>query len=455
MRRRLLAAALLVVVAVTSGTPSPAVADSWQPAVVSVHPAAADSWQPAVVSEHPVAYTPHVLDGEVRAIAVVDRTVVVGGEFKKVADSSRRHLYARRNIFAFDLLTGAVLPFAPRVDGGVHALATGPGGTVYAGGTFTTVNGFGQRGLARLSLNGKRVSGFRAAINYGDVRTLAVRGDNVYAGGTFTGINRIRRAGLARLDAFTGAVDPGFDAQLTALGLPDTFVTSLDLSPDGQRLVAVGAMRRVGAIYRSQIAMFDVSGPRAALTDWYTDAFIPPCAPDFQAYLRQVKFSPDGTYIVVTTSGGTSGRDKVCDAAVRFQTAGPGRHEPVWVQHTGGNSLSAVAITGVAVYLGGHQLYMDNPDGHKVKNPGEKPFYTVGPGAVERPGIGAVDPATGKTLPWNPTRARGVGVYALVVVPQGLLVGSDTDELGHEYHGRIGMFPLPGAAPFRHSASTR
>jgi hypothetical protein len=426
MRSRLLAA-LLVVVAATTGSP---------------HPAAADLWQPKVVSEHPVAYTPHVLDGTVFAMAVVGRTVVVGGEFKAVADSSRRHTYARRNLFAFDLFSGAVLPFAPAVDAGVHALAAGPGGTVYAGGAFTTVNRVPQRGLARFSLDGRRVSGFRAAVNYGDVKALAARGEDVYAGGTFTAINGIKRAGLARLDAYTGAVDPGFDAQLTAPGLPETFVASFDLSPDGRRLVTVGALRRAGVIPRAQIAMFDVSGPRAALTDWYTDAFAAPCAPDFQAYLRQVKFSPDGSYLVVTTSGGTSGPDKICDAAARFQTGGPGRHDPVWVQRTGGNSLYAVAVTGAAVYLGGHQLYLDNPYGHKVKNPGQKPVYTVGPGAVERPGIGAVDPATGKALAWNPTRDRGVGVFAMVSVPQGLLVGSDTDQLGHQYHGRVGMFPL-------------
>jgi hypothetical protein len=35
-----------------------------------------------------------------------------------------------------------------------------------------------------------------------------------------------------------------------------------------------------------------------------------------------------------------------------------------------------------------------------------------------------------------------VGVRVFVVTPRGLLVGSDTDRLGQEYHGRIGMFPL-------------
>jgi len=426
MRRRLLAA-LLVVIAAATGLPAPA---------------AAGLAQPAVVSEHPVAYTPHVLDGAVWAMAVVGRTVIVGGEFTTVADSTRKQTYPRRNIFAFDLLTGAVRPFAPVVDGGVHALAAGPGDTVYAGGAFTTVDGVPQRGVARLSMDGRRLSGFQATVDHGDVKALAVRDDNVYAGGTFAAVDGVRRAGLARLDAYTGAVDTGFDAQLSAPGLPQTFVESLDLSPDGRRLVAVGALRQSGTTPRAQIAMFDVAGPRAALVDWYTGAFAAPCAPAFQAYVRQVRFSPDGSYLVVVTTGGTSDPAKVCDAAARFQTGGAGRHDPVWVQRTGGNTLLAVAITGAAVYLGGHQLYLDNPYGHKVKYPGKPPVYTVGPGAVERPGIGAVDPATGKALPWNPTRSRGVGVRAFVAVPQGLLVGSDTDQLGHEFHGRVGMFPL-------------
>jgi len=427
MRRGLLAT-LLVAAAATTGLATPA---------------AADLAQPSVVSEHPVEYTPHVLDGAVWAMAVVGRTVVVGGEFTRVADSSRRTTYARRNLFAFDLFTGQVLGFAPQVDGDVHALAAGPDDTVYAGGEFTTVNGVRQRGLTRLWLTGDRAWAFRASINYGDVRALAERDGRVYAGGTFSAVDGVRRTGLARLDAGTGAVDPGFDAQLSAPGLPDTFVESFDLSPDGRRLVVVGALRQSGSTARAQMAMFDVSGPSAALTDWYTDAYAAPCAPSFPAYLRQVRFSPDGSYFVVAATGGTSGPDKLCDAAARFDAGGDGPHDPVWVQRTGGNSLFAVAVTGAAVYLGGHQLYLDNPDGHKVKYPGKPPVYTVGPGAVMRPGIGAVDPATGKALPWNPSRSRGVGVRAFVAVPQGLLVGSDTDELGHEYHGRVGMFPLP------------
>ncbi|MEV1289696.1 hypothetical protein [Micromonospora sp. NPDC049679] len=102
------------------------------------------------------------------------------------------------------------------------------------------------------------------------------------------------------------------------------------------------------------------------------------------------------------------------------------------MNHTGGNTLFSVSVTGAAVYVGGHQRWLNNPYGHK----------SAGPGAASRPGIGAIDPRTGKALPWNPTRSRGVGVRAFLATPQGLWVGSDTNELAKEYHGRIGMFPL-------------
>jgi Domain of unknown function (DUF5122) beta-propeller len=419
MRRRLLAAAALIAVAVPLGT----------------LPAAADLAQPTVVSADPVDWTPHVLDGTVWAIAVVGDTVVVGGSFTRVADSARRHTYDRRNLFAYGLRDGVIRPFAPVVDGAVYAVAAGLADSVYIGGAFKTVGGAAQRGLARLQLGtGQRVPAFSARINWGDVRALAVRGPRVYAGGTFSAINGVPRVGLARLDATSGAVDAGFDAKLSAPGLQRTRVEHFDISPDGRRLVAIGALLKANGVPRTQLAMFDIAGPAAALSNWYTRAYEPACRQGFDTYLRQVKFSPDGSYFVVVATGRASSPQKLCDSAARFETAGPGLHDPTWVQRTGGDSLYAVAVTGSAVYVGGHQRYLDNPYGTDEKGPG--------PGAVPRVGIGALSPQTGRALAWNPTRSRGVGVRAFVATPDGLIVGSDTEQLGHEYHGRLGMFPL-------------
>jgi hypothetical protein len=418
MRRRLLAATALTCAA-----------------LLGASPAAADTAQSAVVSANPVDFTPHVLDGTVWALAVVGDTVVVGGSFTRVQDSARKVTYARKNIFAYGLRDGAVRSFAPAVDAAVYSLTPGASDTVYLGGGFKTVNGAAQRGLARVAVsNGARIAGFGARIHWGDVRALATRGGKLYAGGTFSAISGVTRVGLARMDAGTGAVDAGFDAKLSAPGLSRTRVEHFDISPDGSRLIAVGALLKVGAAARTQIAMFDVAGSAAVLTSWYTDAYQPACMPGFDTYLRQVKFSPDGRWFVVAATGRASSPTKLCDSAARFEATGGGRHNPTWVQRTGGDSLYAVAVTGSAVYVGGHQRYLDNPHGSDAKGPG--------PGAVRRVGIGALNPSTGRALGWDPSRDRGVGVRAFQVVPEGLIVGSDTDKLGREYHGRIGMFPL-------------
>jgi hypothetical protein len=420
MRRRLLAAALLIPTVLFGTTP-----------------AVADRAHPRVVSANPVDFTPHVLDDNatVWAIAVVGDTVVVGGSFTRVTDSRRTHTYTRRNIFAYGLHDGVIRPFAPAVDGAVYALAAGPGNTVYLGGAFKTVNGAAQRGLARLTLANQRVATFTAKINWGDVRALAVQGNRLYAGGTFSAINGLPRVALARLNASTGGVDTGFDARLSAPGLSRTRVEHFDVSPDGRKLIAIGALLKAGPYTRTQIVMLDVAGTAAQVANWWTDAYQQPCMKGFETYLRQVKFSPDGRYFVVVATGRASSPTKLCDSAARFETGGLGRHTPTWVQRTGGDSLYAVAVTGAAVYVGGHQRYLDNPYGSDAKGPG--------PGAVPRVGIGALNPTTGKALPWNPSLQRGVGPRALVATPNGLLVGYDKEQLGREYHARLGMFPLP------------
>jgi beta-propeller uncharacterized protein DUF5122 len=423
MRRRLHAAATAVLTAVLAIN------------VAAAGPAAADTAHVATVSTNPVDYTPHVLDGTVWDVTLVGpSTVVVAGDFSEVSDSTGKTIYPRDNLFAYNLTTGAVLPLSVQVDGPVYAVVgSADGSAVYLGGAFKKINGVAQRGLAKLTLaTNTRDAAFTGVIAWGDVRELAISGSWLYAGGPFTGIGGLSRTALARLNLTTGAADPAFDAKITAPSLSRARVEDFAISPNGTRLVAIGAIQYAGGVRRTQLAMYDLTTPAPTLVDWYTNAYTAPCRKGFETYMRGIDFAPDNSYFVVVTTGRASDPKKLCDTAARFNTAGTGAQSPVWVNHTGGDSLYTASITGPSVYVGGHQRWQNNPFGHE----------SAGKGAVAREGIAALDPVTGLAQPWNPTRARGVGVRAMLATSAGLIVGSDTERLGKEYHGRIGMFPL-------------
>jgi len=383
------------------------------------------------VSANPVDYTPHILDGAVYAMAVVGRTAIVGGDFSRITSADRTKTYDHWYLMAFDLTTGAVLPFDGGLDGPVWALAAGPDNSVLVGGKFRHAQNRLSPGLTRLDLPSGRISaGFNGWVD-GDVRTLAVRGAQAYVGGSFNFVDDQPRTALARIDARTGALDKSFDAQLAAPEIGRAKVEDIALSPAGDRLAVIGALTRALGVQRVQVALLDTSGPKTRLANWYTRAYNPRCLLQFDTYMRAVDFSPRGDYFVIVTTGRMSDPQLLCDTAARFETYATGAQSPTWTNHTGGDSLYAVAATGSAVYVGGHQRWLNNPFGAE----------SAGWGAVSRPGIAALDPATGRALTWNPTRSRGEGLRAFAVTPYGLLVGSDTDQLGHEYHGRVGLFP--------------
>ncbi|GHJ45382.1 hypothetical protein Cs7R123_27240 [Catellatospora sp. TT07R-123] len=407
----------------------PAAADPPAAPAAQLAPATTDA-----IAADPVNWTPHITDGRVWAMTVIGGTAYVGGDFGASTQAHSRAVLPRRNLMAFRLSDGEVTDLRVDLDGPVFALAEGPDGSLLVGGNFNEVNGHRRRSLARLDAATGAVSpDLRTGVD-GDVRTLAVSGSQLYVGGWYDWIGGLRRNGLARLDLATDTVDPGFDAEFGDPVNTAPRTEAMDLSPDGTRLVAIGNFNTARGLPRPQLAVLDVTGPEAVVTDWTAPFYGIRCDDRFDSYVRGVDYSPDGSYFVVVTTGHDSGPDLPCTAAARFEATGSGEHAPTWINHTGGHSLYAVAVTGSAVYVGGHQLWQDNTYGQKSK----------GPGAVDRPGIAALDPVSGLALPWNPTRSRGEGVRAFALCDRGLLVGSDTDELGHEYHARIGLFPYSG-----------
>ncbi len=389
-----------------------------------------------VVSANPANFTPNVASGAVYKFVQVGGTMYAGGSFSSVSTApgvSPGGTFTRNNIVAFDPTSGVIRSFAPNVAGEVWALASN-GTSLYVGGTFATVNGVARRGVAKLDpVTGAVDTAFNANLTSGRVTDAAVVGGRLLVAGTFPG--KLRALNLAS-GANTGYINVGISGTVADNAGP-TQVYRFAVSPAGTRLVGVGNFTTVGGQTRWRAFMLDL-GATATVTTWWYPPLQNMCqATSLPDYVKDVDFSPDGSWFAVVATGfvpqaGGIGRD-LCDATARFETNLPNPFRPTWINYTGGDTLHSVAATDVAVYVQGHQRWLDNPQGRN----------SAGPGAVSRPGIGAIGPTTGLALTWNPTKDRGVGGKDLYVTSQGLWVGSDTTHIGGETHARIALMPVP------------
>lgn len=390
--------------------------------------------QPRVVTAVPADFTPDVVDdawvanARVNEIVQVGGMIYAGGLFRTVRKPGAT--FVRSNVLAFSATTGAMSSFAPKVDGEVWALVpSADGKALYIAGSFSTIDGLARRGLARYDLASKQVDARFDARLDGDVTDAQMVGSRLFASGKFS-----RR--LAALNPGTGAVDGYLNVSITgttASNAGPTNVYRFAVNPAGTRLVMIGNFTAVGGHKRRQAAMLTLGASGAGVSGWTSRRFDVQCKSLMPTYTRDVDFSPDGSYFVIVTTGGGFPNDssRLCDSASKWATV-DSASLPVWVNYTGGDTLHSVAVTGVAVYVGGHQRWLDNPGGNN----------TAGPGAVSRPGIGAIHPDTGKALPWNPTKTRGVGTKKLYATSTGLWIGSDGRLVAGKVRDSIAYFSL-------------
>jgi hypothetical protein len=174
--------------------------------------------QAVVVSGNPADWTPHVLDGKVAAVVQVGNKLVAGGQFTKVASAAApttaiarsKHLRLRRHHRGDRqrVRAGARRP--------VESLAVAPDGLhVFAGGSFTRINGVTQTSLVKLRLSdGARITAFKGKTD-ARVKDMAVSGGRLYIGGAFKTANGVARSALAALDPVTGALSADVNLAIT------------------------------------------------------------------------------------------------------------------------------------------------------------------------------------------------------------------------------------------------
>ena len=375
------------------------------------------------VSAHPATGTPAFPDAgraeQIRQLVQCGGTMYAVGDFTTIMQSGAR--ITRDNAFSFSATAPyTVTSWAPDVNGKVNSVAFNGSncGNAYLGGDFSSVNGTSAKNIVEVNASTGAVVAAFGHSAAGQVETLLAAGGHLLAGGYFGSVNGGSDRYFASLNVTTGK-DDGF-VQLAIsgnYGNGATKVFNQQLSHGGSLDLVEGTFTSVGGLPRRQIFMLSLSGASATVTPWTSPEFSQPCAHDESFYVRAASWSPDDSTVYLATTGfeGPDGPDTgLCDAAAAFP-ATQSSVSHLWVDYTGCDSLYSTAADQNTAYFGGHELWIDNPQGCNYP----------GPGAINAPGMVGLSPANGTTVVLNPTRGRGYGADDMLITSAGLWIASD------------------------------
>jgi PKD repeat protein len=418
----------------------------------------ADAAQPApghtgLVPSTPRTNTPRISTGEIWDIEVVGQRVFIAGTFTSIQNTTGANTapVSQRYLASYNYQTGLIdTSFRPTFGGGgVSAVEASPDGTkLYVAGSFNTVNGVTKRKIASLNLTtGAPVAGFTA--NAGAQATaLAATNTTLYVGGNFQTVNGAARVGLAAVNGTTGAVVTGFVNNISGgIGVNGALtVQQLKLTHDDSKLLVVHTGRKIADQDRYGVGL--ISTQTNQLLPWRTRLWDDNL--QFVGGIQRIyagDIAPNDQYFVVT-SGSGGDRPPINDTAIAFPVAGNDNVQPLWISRHF-DSVYSVAITERAVYVGGHFGFQESPTAPDpwpgLDNVGYGTGqglagYGLGDAVVRRDHIGALNPADGKALEWNPGAFTFEGNKAMEATPRGLFVGGDGQYKGGKNTGRVAFF---------------
>lgn len=197
-------------------------------------------------------------NGGVYVLAISGSTIYAGGTFATI-DGQARHTLA-----AFDLTTGLVTPWNPDGNSDVEKFVIS-GSQAYVSGGFTHLGGQPRRGLAGIDLATGLATAWAPDGAGGGVYAIAPAGPVVYVGGMFEGVGGgVSRHNIAALDPVTGAV--------TSWNPPDSVVFHQlgdvvnAIVPHGSQVFVGGSFFTLGRSSNSNLVALDAVTGRA--TSW-------------------------------------------------------------------------------------------------------------------------------------------------------------------------------------------
>lgn len=343
-------------------------------------------------------------DGGVWSVAIRGKRLYVGGSFTRIGAKSRSL------VAELDPETGLATDWNPTAQGPhepyVNAMVM-HGGTLFVGGSFTSIGGQVRNGLAAFETRTGELTawdpGATAARGFPDISILRAHGRSIYVGGYFQSIGGQPRNYVAELDAFTGAAtdwnpDPSNVVYAIAVGentvcIGGTFksmgmvprrnlaafdlttgkVTDWNPNPDGLivyalaasegKIYAGGDFTQIGGQFRSDLAALDAL--TGAATEWN---------PGADQAVRALLVNGNTIYV----GGGFShagGQPRRYVAALDATTGAATAWNP-----SPDDGVVSLSLRGSTVYAGGW-------------------FYRIG--GLPRRSLAAVDAATGAVLPWR------------------------------------------------------
>ncbi len=389
-------------------------------------------------------------DGAVRTLALAGATVYAGGEFRQIGGA------ARDRIAALDATGGTATAWNPSANGAVRALQL-DGTRLYVGGEFTAMGGLGRNRLAALdtAVTGAITDPVWDPGAGGMVETLALDGGTLYAGGAFSSVNGVTRRNLAALDLATGAAtdwDPDANGAVRAL-----------LLTAGGALYAGGEFTAIAGQSRSRLAALNSTTGAATAWNPGADGTVYALAPSggggtlyvggtfatvgglARNWLGEVSLgngiatswnpSPaDGAGIYALTADGftlyVAGDFTEIDGEARERVAAFDMSVPEildWspqINDGAVRALTYIADSGV-LYAGGN-------------------FTSVG--GASQVGVVALDPATDAPRVWNPQLDGAVSAMARSFDRTLLYVGGDFTTAAGVARGRLAALAIADAA---------
>lgn len=327
-------------------------------------------------------------DGAVNSVIRLGSTLYVGGVFTHAGPNMGGGVVVSRS-------TGEPSGMIPRITGAVNAATPDGSGGWYVGGAFVAVDGERRMNLAHVLADGA-IAPWNPETN-GEVLALAVDGATVYVGGSFTAVGGQSRMYLAAIDAGSGVVADWNPA-------PDLPVRCLLVNHD--RIFVGGDFGFIGGKARGSLAELGAAG---LVADWDPDVF---------GSVHAMATIDDSLLLIGGDFGSVGGLVRSHLATIRIDTGIATTWAPVVTgprdRYFGDPYVQALAVRQGIVYVGGH---------------------FTGIGGQTRPGLAALELATGLSTSWDP---HVVEVTSLVLADSTIYAG--------------GFFRSAGGAPRLHVA---